>query len=73
MATSDSNILAWKIPWTEEPDVQGVIKSWTRLSTKMGTIWLPCRLVICINRLIKCQAHPMLCLAHCRFYVFFSI
>ena len=38
MATSDSNILAWKIPWTEEPDVQGVIKSWTRLSTKMGTI-----------------------------------
>ena len=30
-----SSILAWKIPWTEEPDglqVQGVAKSQTRLS-----------------------------------------
>ena len=30
-----SSILAWKIPWTEEPgglQVQGVAKSWTRLS-----------------------------------------
>ena len=33
MATH-SSILAWKIPWTEEPgglQVQGVAKSWTRL------------------------------------------
>ena len=30
-----SSTLAWKIPWTEEPDglsVHGVAKSWTRLS-----------------------------------------
>ena len=31
-----SSILAWRIPWTEEPDwwatVHGVAKSWTRLS-----------------------------------------
>ena len=35
MATH-SNILAWRIPWTEEPGglhtVNGVPKSWTRLS-----------------------------------------
>ena len=33
MATHPS-ILAWKIPWTEEPGwlVHGVTKSWTRLS-----------------------------------------
>ena len=35
MATHTS-ILAWKIPWTEEPDglyiVQGVAKSWIRLT-----------------------------------------
>ena len=37
MATH-SSILAWKIPWTEEPDyslqatVHGVAKNWTRLS-----------------------------------------
>ena len=30
-----SSILAWKIPWTEEPGaiVHGVTKSWTQLST----------------------------------------
>ena len=30
-----SSILAWRIPWTEEPGqatVRGVAKSWTRLS-----------------------------------------
>ena len=30
-----SSILAWRIPWTEEPgrlQVHGVTKSWTRLS-----------------------------------------
>ena len=32
MATH-SSILAWKILWTEEPDVHGVAKSQTRLST----------------------------------------
>ena len=29
-----SDILAWKIPWTEDPDglpVQGVAKSWIQL------------------------------------------
>ena len=35
MATH-SNILAWRIPWTEEPGglhtVHGVTKSWTRLN-----------------------------------------
>ena len=33
MATH-SGILAWKIPWTEEPGlfVHGMAKSWTRLS-----------------------------------------
>ena len=34
MATN-SSILAWKIPWTEEPgrlQFMGVTKSWTRLS-----------------------------------------
>ena len=31
MATN-SSILAWRIPWTEEPGVlHGVTKSWTRL------------------------------------------
>ena len=27
-----SSTLAWKIPWTEEPAVHGVARSWTRLS-----------------------------------------
>ena len=35
------SILAWKIPWTEEPGgqatVQGVTKSWTQLSTHTHT------------------------------------
>ena len=34
MATH-SSILAWEIPWTEEPGgarVHGIAKSWTRLS-----------------------------------------
>ena len=31
MAT-DSSILVWRIPWTEEPAVHGVAKSQTRLS-----------------------------------------
>ena len=31
MATH-SSILAWRIPWTEEPTVHGVAKSWTWLS-----------------------------------------
>ena len=31
MATH-SNTPAWKIPWTEEPGVHGVTKSWTQLS-----------------------------------------
>ena len=26
-----SNTIAWKIPWTEEPTVHGIAKSWTRL------------------------------------------
>ena len=26
------SILAWRIPWTEEPTVHGLTKSWTRLS-----------------------------------------
>ena len=34
--TPHSSTLAWKIPWTEEPDglqsVHGVAESWTRLS-----------------------------------------
>ena len=33
-----SSTLAWKIPWTEEPDrlqFMGVAKSWTRLSDFM--------------------------------------
>ena len=30
MATH-SSILAWRIPWTEEPGVHGVAWSWTRL------------------------------------------
>ena len=32
-----SSILAWKIPWTEEPggpEVHGVTKNWTRLGDK---------------------------------------
>ena len=34
-----SSILAWEIPWTEEPDglQSGVTKSWTRLSTHTKT------------------------------------
>ena len=30
MATH-SSILGWRIPWTEEPGVHEVAKSWTRL------------------------------------------
>ena len=26
------SILEWEIPWTEEPTVHGVAKSWTQLS-----------------------------------------
>ena len=32
-----SSILAWKIPWTEEPAVHGVTGSWTRLSNFPST------------------------------------
>ena len=35
-----SNILAWKIPWTEEPgglQSTGLLKSWTRLSKSAAT------------------------------------
>ena len=31
MATH-SSIVAWKIPWTEEPGRDGITKSWTQLS-----------------------------------------
>ena len=41
MATH-SSILAWKIPWTEEPGVHGVIKIWTRLSDFTFTFFLSC-------------------------------
>ena len=40
MAT-DSRILAWEIPWTEEPQtatVHGFAKSWTQLTEHMQTI-----------------------------------
>ena len=41
MATH-SSILAWRIPWTEEPGglhiVHGVAKSWTRLSDFTHTL-----------------------------------
>ena len=33
--TTHSSILAWRIPWTEEPGratIHGMVKSWTRLS-----------------------------------------
>ena len=36
MAT-DSSILAWEIPWTEEPGIHGVTNSWTRLSVPVCT------------------------------------
>ena len=36
MATH-SSILAWKIPWTEEPGIHGVAKSKTRLSNETTT------------------------------------
>ena len=32
---NDSSILAWRLPWTEEPGratIHGVVKSWTRLT-----------------------------------------
>ena len=35
--TTHSSILAWRIPWTEEPGrntVHGVAKSWTRLNNQ---------------------------------------
>ena len=34
MATH-SSIPAWRIPWTEEPRVYRITKSWTRLRTHM--------------------------------------
>ena len=40
MATH-SNILAWRIPWMEEPDGHGVAKSWTQLSDFTFTFLLP--------------------------------
>ena len=46
-----SSILAWKIPWTEEPGrlhtVHEVTKSWTRLSMHA--------------KLISTKKHPSLC------------
>jgi len=40
--TPHSSILAWKIPWAEEPcglhTVHGVVKRWTRLNTD-STDW----------------------------------
>ena len=38
-----SSTFAWKIPWTEEPGVHGVAKSWTRLSDFtffLNSVWL---------------------------------
>ena len=36
MATH-SSILAWEIPWTEEPGIHGVTNSWTGLSVPVCT------------------------------------
>ena len=40
--TTNSSILAWRIPQTEEPGglatVRGVSQSWTRLSDKQGEV-----------------------------------
>ena len=36
MATH-SSILAWEIPWTEEPGIHGVTNSWTQLSVRVCT------------------------------------
>ena len=41
-----SSVLAWRIPWTEEPEratVHAVTKSWTRLSdfTSLPPIYIP--------------------------------
>ena len=30
--TAHFSILAWRIPWTEEPTVHGLEKSWTQMS-----------------------------------------
>ena len=37
----DSSILAWKIPWTEEPAVHGVAEGQTRLSDFTLTFHFP--------------------------------
>ena len=41
--TAHSSILAWEIPWTEQPGglLHGVTKSWTRLSTATTTNNVP--------------------------------
>ena len=63
MATP-SSILAWEIPWTEEPDrlqVHGISKSWTRLSDSAQHIW---------NLWFF---HSFYLIAHCLFFLFSSV
>jgi len=54
------NILAWRIPWTEEPGglVHGVPKSQTRLS---GLFWLGHSLLHMPNLLPNSTNHPKKC------------
>ena len=58
MATH-SGILAWRIPWTEEPGiVHGVPKSWTRLSDFTFLFYLKPTSVLC-QRLSNSQTLPL--------------
>ena len=43
-----SSILAWRIPWTEEPTVCGVAKSWTWLSESLRSSFI---------RLVQAYSH----------------
>ena len=58
-----SSIVAWKIPWTKEPDgLHGVTKSWTRLSTWNISVFMA---LITIRQI--CILYVYMCVCVCVF------
>ena len=64
MATH-SSILAWRIPWTEEPGrLHGVAKSWTQLKSLSVHAWGWSKLMDLLNT-VTCKSGPLVGLRGC--------